>query len=174
MEYPDLFLELAAIAGVFVGFGALIAVRSSGASPDEVGYMRGVVSFGLLTVVAALAPVTISRYAPAEHQVWVLSSVVVLAGLVVLIVAMGRTPEYRANVGATWRSRGLRAIETAASVPLDIALVLVPIVILLGLAPEHEAALYFTLVVLLLLGAGWVLLDLVFSQRRTTDPGGGT
>jgi hypothetical protein len=51
-------------------------------------------------------------------------------------------------------------------VPLDIALVLGPLVIILGLAPELEAPLYFTLVVLLLLGAGWVLLDLVFSQRR--------
>jgi hypothetical protein len=65
MEDADLFLELAGIAGVFVGFGALIAVRSSGARPDEVGYTRGVVSFGLLTVVAATAPVAISRPAVA-------------------------------------------------------------------------------------------------------------
>ncbi len=60
----------------------------------------------------------------------------------------------------------LKAIENIAAVPLDIALALTPLVILLGLAPELEAALCFTLVVLLLLGAGWVLLDLVFSQRR--------
>ncbi len=32
MQDADLFLELAAIAGVFVGFGALIAVRGGGAS----------------------------------------------------------------------------------------------------------------------------------------------
>jgi hypothetical protein len=166
MEDADLFLELAGIAGVFVGFGALIAVRSSGARPDEVGYMRGVVSFGLLTVVAATAPVAISRYAPTEHQLWALSSAVVLVGLVGLIVVMARTPEYRANMATTWHSGGLKAIENVASVPLDIALALVPIVILLGLAPEFEAPLYFTLVVLLLLGAGWVLLDLVFSRRH--------
>lgn len=128
----------------------------------------------MLTVVAALAPVAISRYALAEHQVWVLSTVIVLAGLVALVVAMGRTPEYRANLAATWRSRGLKVIENVASVPVDIALVLVPVVILLGLAPEHEAALCFTLVVLLLLSAGWVLLDLVFSQRRTSGLGPGT
>jgi L-asparagine transporter-like permease len=170
MQDADLFLELAGIAGVFVGFGALIAVRSSGASPDEVGYMRGVVSFGLLTVVAALAPVTISRYAPTEHQAWALSSVLVLVGLVGLIVVMARTPEYRANMAATWRSGRLKAIENLASVPLSIALGLAPIVIILGLAPELEAAIYFTLVVLLLLSAGWVLLDLVFSQRPVAGP----
>jgi archaellum biogenesis protein FlaJ (TadC family) len=165
MQDADLFLELAAIAGVFVGFGALIAVRSSGASPDEVGLMRGVVSFGLLTVFAALAPVAISRYAATEHPVWAVSSVLVLVGLVGLILVMARTPEYRANIAAGFRSEGLKRIENLASVPLDIALALIPIVILLGLAPELEGALYFTLVVLLLLGAGWVLLDLVFSQR---------
>lgn len=165
MQDADLFVGLAGIAGVFVGFGALISVRTSGASPDEIGLMRGVVSFGLLTVFAALAPVTISRYAPTEHQVWALSSVLAIVGLVVLIVVMARTPEYRANMAATWRSEGPRAIEKVASVFLDLALAGAPIVILLGLAPELEAALYFTLVVLLLLGAGWVLLDLVFTQR---------
>ena len=41
-----------------------------------------------------------------------------------------------------------------------------PIVIVLGVAPDLEAALYFTVVVLILLGAGWTLLGLVFTQRR--------
>ena len=47
MQDADLFMELAAIAGVFVGFGALIAVRSGGASDAfEVAPMRRVVSSG--------------------------------------------------------------------------------------------------------------------------------
>ena len=57
MQDVDLFLELAAIAGVFVGFGALIAVRGGGVSDTfEVAYMRGVVSMGLLTVVGGPRP----------------------------------------------------------------------------------------------------------------------
>ena len=60
MQDADLFIGLAGIAGVFVGFGALIAVRSGGASGRmEVGYTRGMVVFGVLAVVAALAPVTL-------------------------------------------------------------------------------------------------------------------
>ena len=47
-----------------------------------------------------------------------------------------------------------------------IVLVVAPIIIVLGVAPEIEAALYFTYVVLILLGAGWALLGLVFMQRR--------
>ncbi len=170
MEDADLFLELAGIAGIFVGFGALIATRSSGASPDEVGYMRGVVSFGLLTVLAAVAPVALARYGLGGHQVWAVSSVLVLACFIVLVVVMARTREYRANMAVNWRSGKLKAVESVASVPLDIALTLLPIVIILGVASELEGALYFTLVVLLLLGAGWVLMDLVFSQRRASGP----
>ncbi len=63
MQDADLFLELAGIAGVFVGFGALIAVRSSGPSePLEVAPMRAVVSLGMMAVIAALAPVTLGRF----------------------------------------------------------------------------------------------------------------
>ncbi len=129
--------------------------------------MRGVVSFGLLTVVAAVAPVMLSRYHPTGHEVWAASSILVLVGLIGVILAMVRTSEYRANMAATWHSGRAKAIENVASVPLDIALAVVPVVILLGLAPDHEGALYFTVVVLLLLAAGWLLLDLVFSQRSS-------
>ena len=67
------------------------AVRSGGPSEAfEVGYMRGLVSFGLLTVVAALAPVTLGGYGLTAHEVWVLSSLLVLVGyLVVFAVGLG-------------------------------------------------------------------------------------
>jgi hypothetical protein len=48
-----------------------------------------------------------------------------------------------------------------------------PIVIVLDLLPELEAALYFTVVVAILLGAAWLLLALVYSQRSgqsVSDP----
>ena len=41
-----------------------------------------------------------------------------------------------------------------------------PIAILPGVAPDLEAALYFTLVVLILLGAAWLLLELVYAPRE--------
>jgi hypothetical protein len=58
MQDVDLFLSLAEIAGVFAGFGALISVRSGGASDaHEVVHIRAVVWIGIWVVVAALAPV---------------------------------------------------------------------------------------------------------------------
>ena len=98
MQDADLFLSLAGIAGVFVGFGALIGTRSGGPSDvDEVAYMRTVVAMGLLTVVAALAPVTIGRYDLTDHQVWAFSSALALVGSLLLVVMNARTPEFRAG-----------------------------------------------------------------------------
>jgi len=172
MQNPELFIHLAEIAGVFVGFGALIAVRSGGASGRlEVGYTRGMVTYGLLTIVAGLAPVTLGFFDLAEHQVWALSSVLVMVGFVLMIVAMARTPEYRANIVAGVEAtrtprRGMLAMAEGALFGLYmLAMMLIPLVILLGVAPDLEAGLYFALVALILFGAAWALLILVFAQR---------
>jgi hypothetical protein len=170
MQDADLFLSLAGIAGVFVGFGALIAVRSGGPSePLEVAPMRGVVLMGMLTVVAALAPVTLGRYDLTDHQVWALSSALALVGLLGMGALSARTPEYKAGWAMSAAAVKLtpgEVVGTAAYVLYMIVMVLAPIIIILGVAPDLEAALYFTYVVLILLGAGWTLLWLVFMQRR--------
>jgi hypothetical protein len=166
MQDADLLLELAAIAGVFVGFGALIAVRSGGASdPFELSPTRGVVLMGMMTIIAAVLPVTLGRYDLADHDVWLLSSVLSLAAFVGLGFVFARTPEYRA-VAKDLASARFAVVERAAYVLYMIAVALLPICIVLGLAPELEPALYFTFVVVLLLGAAWTLLWLVLSQRR--------
>ena len=58
-----LFIAIAEIAGVFVGFGALISLtRKDAIDFPQLGRLRGVVSVGLVVIVAALIPVGISRY----------------------------------------------------------------------------------------------------------------
>ncbi|MCU0477515.1 MAG: hypothetical protein MUE92_02030 [Chloroflexi bacterium] len=169
MPDTELFLSLAEIAGVFVGFGALIAVRGGGVSGRvEVGYTRGMVMFGVLTVVAALAPVTLARYDLSEHQVWALSSALVLVGWLVFFATQARTPEYRANVVAGYEATRARRVVVVESVAIGLYMlvaVLAPIAIILAVAPDLEAALYFTVVVVILLGAAWLLLALVYAQR---------
>jgi hypothetical protein len=173
MQDADLFLSVAGIAGVFVGFGALISVRSGGPSEvDEVAYMRSVVALGMVTVVAALAPVTLGRYDLTDHQVWALSSALTLAGLLGMVAANARTSEYRAGWSASTRGRRFQAgdvVETAVFALYVIVMVLTPIVIILGVASRLEPALYFMYVVLILLGAGWTLLYLVYMQRRPAN-----
>ncbi len=173
MQDADLFMELAAIGGVFVGFGALIAVRRGGPTePLEVAYTRGMVAFGVLAVIAALAPVTLGFFDLTGHQIWALSSALFLVVGLIVGVAMVRTPEYRTNIAAqaektraSSRSRWVAVGEVVGSVVSILALVLIPIVILLGVTPDLEAGLYFGLVVLALVQAAWILLILVFAQR---------
>jgi hypothetical protein len=167
MQDTELFLELAGIAGVFVGFGALISTRSGGASePQEVSAVRVVVMMGMMTIMGALAPVTLGRYDLTDHQVLALSSVLVLVGSFGLGFLHIRTPEYKAiEASPSGRPRVVEVVEMAAWVLLVGGAALAPIIIVLGVAPDLEAALYFTVLVLVLLLAAWALLWLVFMQR---------
>lgn len=165
MQPADLLVQLAGIAGVFVGFGALIAVRGGGVSDArEVAYMRAVVWMGLMTVVAALAPLTLGLYDLSEQHVWRVSSVIVLAGYFGMVAISVRTPEAKASEAAA--SRAFRVTEGMFSLLWAVVAAIALIVIALGLRPELDAALYVTVVVLILLGAGGTLLELVFAQRR--------
>jgi hypothetical protein len=126
--------------------------------------MRGVVSVGLAAVLAALAPVVISRYGLTEHEVWALSSVLFIVALVGVYASNNLAQEARlADEGVSGRVKVVRAVVWA---PTMIVLVLSPIAIVLGVAPELEAALYFTVVALTLLMSAISLLMLVFTGRR--------
>jgi len=169
MQDTELFMELAGIAGVFVGFGALIAVRSGGAGePQEVSPMRLVVGIGVLTIIAALAPVTLGRYDLGEHEVLALSSVLVAIVFGVLLFVHVRSPEYKEAVTMVMATRPTiqNAIENAAGVLIIGGPAIALVVIVLGVAPELEAAIYLTVVVDLLVLAAWTLLWLVFMERH--------
>jgi hypothetical protein len=162
MQDADLLVQLAAIAGVFVGFGALIAVRSGGASDaHEVAYIRSIVSIAVWVAVAALAPVTLSRYGLAGHDLWLACSVLALVLVLGLWVVNSRTPEMRQEYA---QARLMR--EGAINALLLVSLVVTLILVALGMVPDREPALYLTAVELGLLATALTLLLLVFSQRR--------
>ncbi|MEJ2265933.1 MAG: hypothetical protein P8X95_21005, partial [Anaerolineales bacterium] len=63
MAEIDLFIAMAEIAGVFVGFGALISVtQHSEIEAGQLGQIRAVVTIGLVVMVAALIPIGLDRY----------------------------------------------------------------------------------------------------------------
>ena len=172
MQDTDLLVQLAAIAGVFVGFGALIAVRSGGASDaHEVAYIRSMVSIAVWVAVAALAPVTLSRYGLAGHDLWLASSVLALVLILGVWAVNSRTPEIREEFAVISRARLMR--EGATNMLLIVSLVVALSLVALGLIPDQEPALYLTAVELGLLETAVTLLFLVFSQRRpqaASDP----
>jgi hypothetical protein len=94
MQDTELFLSLAEIAGVFVGFGALIAVRSGG--PTEAGEVTGirwVMSNAIWVVVAALVPIFIGSYGLSGHELWLVGSLLALILFAVIIAEHGGTRE---------------------------------------------------------------------------------
>jgi len=165
MQDTDLLLSLAEIAGVFVGFAALISIRSSGVvNPREVTYIRVVVWTGAVVVVAGIAPVVIGRYGVADHQMWAACSLLVLALSWGLWLTNNRMPEHRMDMATYPRAVvvGYTILLAVLFVPQNAALILV----VLGSFPDLEPALYLTAVALGLVLGGTALLGLVFSQGR--------
>jgi hypothetical protein len=172
MQDTDLFLSLAEIAGVFVGFGALISVRSGGASDaHEVTYIRSVLIAAIWVVVAGLAPVIVSHYDIAGHELWLACSLVALVLWLGLWIAAEQAPESQETFAAMSRARSV--VESVVFLLLIVPMVGALILVVLGLFPDQEPALYLTAVGLGLFLGALALLVLVLSQRRpqaASDP----
>ena len=174
MRDVDLFLSLAEIAGVFVGFGALIAVRSGATmQASEINAIRWPVTIAIWVVIAALAPVIVSRYDIAGHQLWLVSSLLALVLLVVMIIVFGRAPENLADVADTLATTPRVTLVLVAGSTFwlpAVLLVLAPALVVIGLFPDQEQALYLTAVGLGLFMGALGLLVLVFWQGRPSAP----
>ena len=166
MQDADLLVQLAGIAGVFVGFGALISIRSGSTSEAyDVAYVGMVVWIGVQVVVASLAPVVISRFDVTGHALWMACSVIVLVLFWLGDEVMMRLSTERKAVLAATPTKSRAKYELAAVplwLPANIALVL----ILLGVLPDREPALYFAAVVLILLMDCLILLFMVNQVGR--------
>jgi hypothetical protein len=170
MQDADLLAQLAGIAGVFVGFGALISVRSGATmATSEFNSIRWVVTIAIWVVIVALAPVIVSRYDIADHALWLACSLVALVLLAIMIVVYGRAPENRADVSETLAAtpRVLLVVGAASTFWLPTAtLVLALALVVLGLFPDQEPALYLTAVGLGLFMGAIHLFVIVFWRGR--------
>jgi hypothetical protein len=166
MREAHLLVVLVEIAGVFVGFGALIAVRSGGPSDTwEVSYIRSVLSFGVWVMVAGLTPVVLGGYDFSGHELWLVCALVALVVWWGTMVAQGQAPENRAVLEKAGRSEALRMV--IGFWPFVVVITGALVLVVLGLFPEQQAALYLTAVVAGLFGAASMLFMLVFGQSRT-------
>ena len=166
MQDVDLFLSLAGIAGVFVGFGALISIRGGSTSEAyEVTYVGMVVWLGVQVVVASLAPVVISRFDVTGHALWMACSVIFLVLFWPGDEALKRvSTERRAVLAATPKKS--RVTYELLAVPLWLPANIALVLILLGVFPGRELALYLAAVVLILLMDCLILLFLVNQVGR--------
>lgn len=166
MQDTELFLSLAEIAGVFVGFGALIALRSSGPGDMYDLLMIGMVVWVAIAVaIIAIAPVAVSGFGIADHTLWLACSVIALlvffAGDEVVTRASRERRSFIAEAPMRRRWKGELAVGAVTWIPATVALGLV----ILGVLPEQEAALYFLAAALFLLLAAILLLMIVFGVQ---------
>jgi hypothetical protein len=166
----DLFLSLAEIAGVFVGFGALIVIRSGDTMEvSELNNIRWVMTTGIWVMIAALAPTIIGTYGLTGHELWFVCSLLALALLAIAVLVFGRSPENvaeaRAEFAVTPRLVVVLSMGPTIWLPM-VSLVLALVLVALGIFPDQERALYLTAVALgLYMGTAWLFFS-VFVRRR--------
>jgi hypothetical protein len=166
MQESDLLVTLAEIAGVFVGFGALIAVRGGGPSDTaEVTMIRSVMSFGLWVIVAAFNPLVLGSYDISGHEPWMVSGIVAIVVFWGILIAGALAPENRAEVTRATRADYLLALTIFW--PFVIVVTGALILVVLDLFPGQEPALYLTAVAAGVFAAAAMLLLLVFWQGRS-------
>jgi len=161
----NLFVAIAEIAGVFVGFGALISLtRRSEIETSQLGQIRAVVTIGLVVMVAALVPVVIAHYEIEERDLWRGSAVAFLVLVWTVTLLSLRAPEQR-QLTVT-QIRGRPAVAGFFWLLLEVPIQLPLILAVLGPFPDLGAAFYTTALAFNLFEAAFVLALLVYSQSE--------
>jgi len=158
----ELFLHLAEIAGVFVGFGALITLRNSAESrdPHSRGYLRGIVWTGAVTIVLALLPLLLAEYGLSGHALWLTCAVIAPALWLTFVIIFNRAPEMSGDYERAHRAYGIAFVSIG--MPLHLTILGGSLLIILGILPAAEPALYATVVAATLVFAAWTLVMLTW------------
>lgn len=175
----DLFVHFAEIAGVFVGFGALISLRSAHVDDaHDVTYLRGVLGVGLWVVVMALVPIAVNRYGVQAPALWRWCAVLALVLWAAFAVTLNLTPEARS---LNHSPEALDRFFPIVGLPLHVVIAGSMLLTVLGLWSRDDDALYVTAVTAGVIFAGYTLLMCVLSQThestsdrtgsRTATPG---
>jgi hypothetical protein len=159
-----LFIAIAEIAGVFVGFGALISVtRPNEIAAAQLARIRGLVTVGLAIIIAALIPVGLNLYGITDHNLWFMSSFIFFSLNWFVIILSFRDPVNRELMKTQTQTSPVTSVLfwLLLEVPLQISLILT----MLGLYPIIEPAFYTTALLFSLFQAAFALVQLVHSQE---------
>lgn len=164
----ELFVHFAEIAGVFVGFGALISLRSARPSdPHDVVYTQAVLALGVWVVIFALVPITVSRYGVRDDALWRPCAAAALAIWITYAIALNRTEAARAVNTSTDR---LDRLFPVVGLPLHVAIAGSLLLIIVGFRPGIDEALYVTALAAGVVFAGYTLLMCGMSRTDLPAP----
>ena len=164
----ELFVHFAEIAGVFVGFGALISQRSARPTdPHDMVYLRAVLGLGVWVVIDALVPIAVSQYGVHEDALWRSCAVVALAIWAVFLFAFSRSADSRMLSRAP---EPVDRVFPVVGLPLHVVIAGSLVLIIVGVWPAIDEALYVTALAAGVVFAGYTLLALVMSQKHEPGP----
>lgn len=165
----ELFVHFAEIAGAFIGFGALISLRSAHVTDlHDVVYLKAVLMLGVWVVFAALIPIVVSRYGIHGHALWLWAAVVVLALWLVVLITFGRRPETRA---INQNAEPIDRFFPLVGAPLHAVIVGSLVLTIVGVWRSADAARYVTALAAAVVFAGYTLLTFVLSQKHDVGAG---
>ncbi|MFC5788370.1 hypothetical protein EDM22_13070 [Agromyces tardus] len=160
----DLFVHFAEIAGIFVGFGALIGLRSTRVTDlHDVVYLKSVLALGVWVVIFALLPIVVSRYGVDDHALWLSCAAAALVIWVVGVFGLNRMAEWRAFN----RSQDLEPVDRffpVIGLPLHLITAGSLVLIVIGIRPAIDEALYVTALCAGIVFGGYALLVSVLSR----------
>ena len=166
----EMFIAIAEIAGVFVGFGALISLtRKNTIDYPQLGRLRGVVSVALVVIVASLIPVGISRYGITGHDFWLVCSIIFLFLVWAQILLSLSKSKNRELLTKQTLDDPLVSMFfwILLEAPIHISLVLA----IIGIYPDLEPAFYTTALLFHLFEATFLLVHIVnYQMKPSTNP----
>jgi hypothetical protein len=163
----ELFVGLAHIAGIFIGFEALIgAIRKDEVDASQLGRIRSVVTVGLVALVASLIPIGFQYYGITGHILWFLCSLIFLLLDWGAIVFALRNSENRKLLKTQMQKNPIMTVLfwILLEIPLQVPLILT----LIGGFPNLESGFYITSLLFNLFQAAFVLGQLVYSKVSPT------
>ena len=164
----EFFVGMAHIAGIFIGFEALIgAIRKDEVDASQLGRIRSVVTVGLVSIVAALIPIGFSYYGLSGHILWFLCSLIFfILNLVVMILSL-RNSENRKLLATQIRAKPVLTILfwVLLELPLQIPLILT----IIGVFPDLEQGFYVTSLLFNLFQAAFILGQLVYAKVKKSS-----
>lgn len=164
----ELFVHFAEIAGVFVGFGALISMRSAHVTDvHDVVYLEAVLGLGVWVVVSALLPIAVSRYGVHDHPLWLSCAIVALVLWATFLFIFSRSPESRASNAI---AEPMDRLFPILGLPLHIVIAGSLALVILGAWDGVDEALYVTALTAGVVFAGYTLLALTMGQTHDLQP----
>ncbi len=161
----NVYLALAEIAGVFVGFGALIGVAGMG-SGRQLNDLPALVTIGLLVIFAALLPVGLSYYSINADWFWRVCAIALLITVWCSAIVMASNRRLRARTTTTVKKSPLFAVAlTSFELCIQGPLILCAFAVWVDLAE----AFYMTAILVNLLQASMFMVKLVFDALDSEE-----